>query len=450
METLALDVRLDSSESPVGVLVRDQRGGLAFAYDQDYVSRPGAISLSLSLPLTAEPFAEAVARPFFDNLLQERDGALSDIMAREGIARDDIAGLLFHLGKDCAGALSVLPSGSPPTKVPGDYQRDYQRLDDDRLIAIVDSLHTRRRLPPGADDPSPLAGMQSKIALTLLPEGSLAEPIPGTGAPTTHILKVPDQEHVHDGSLEYEAMRLSHAVGFSTADVSLLPIAGIEVLLVTRFDRALDRDGRVIRIHQEDFAQALGLPSALKYERRGVPGRRFDVDAVRRILDATDDPAGEREFFIQATLFDLFVGNVDGHAKNFALLHEPGGRIRTSPRYDILPTRLDDTLTDELAYKIGEAATLDEISGEDFDLFLKTMGIPSAAARGRLSRRYATEIANKLAEHLDRLGRGGQKPLADLIASNMRTLLGALDIEVPGPAKDRDTYIGRAGGWLLS
>lgn len=450
MEALALDVRLDSSENPVGVLVRDQRGGLAFAYDRAYVSKPGAISLSLSLPLTADPFEEAVARPFFDNLLQERDGALSDIMAREGIARDDIAGLLFHLGKDCAGALSVLPAGSPPTKVPGDYQKDYQRLEDDRLIAIVDSLHKRRRLPAGTDDPSPLAGMQSKIALTLLPNGSLAEPFPGSGAPTTHILKVPDQEHIHDGSLEYEAMRLSQGVGFSTSDVSLLPLAGIEVLLVTRFDRALDSDGRIVRIHQEDFAQALGLPSSLKYERRGAPGRRFDVDAVRRILDATDDPAGERELFIQATLFDLLVGNVDGHAKNFALLHEPGGRIRTAPRYDILPTRLDDTLTDELAYKIGEAKTLDEISGEDFDLFLKTMGIPSAAARRRLSKRYATEIANKLAEHLDRLGKGGQKPLADLIASNMRTLLGALDIEVPGPAKDRDAYIGRAGGWLLS
>jgi serine/threonine-protein kinase HipA len=194
------------------------------------VSQPGAISLSLSLP---EPFEEAVARPFFDNLLQERDGALSDIMAREGIARDDIASLLFHLGKDCAGALSVLPAGSPPTKVPGDCQEDYQRLEDDRLIAIVDSLHKRRRLPAGTDDLSPLAGMQSKTALTLLPEGSLAGPLPGSGAPTTHILKVPDQEHIHDGSLEYEAMRLSHAVGFSTADVSLLPLAGIEVLLVT-------------------------------------------------------------------------------------------------------------------------------------------------------------------------------------------------------------------------
>ncbi|MDH7809435.1 MULTISPECIES: HipA N-terminal domain-containing protein [unclassified Rhizobium] len=124
MEVLALDVRLDSAQEPVGVLVRDQRGGLAFAYDEAYVSQPGAISLSLSLPLTREPFEEAVARPFFDNLLQERDGALYDIMAREGIARDDIAGLLFHLGKDCAGALSVLPAGSPPTKVPGDYEKD--------------------------------------------------------------------------------------------------------------------------------------------------------------------------------------------------------------------------------------------------------------------------------------------------------------------------------------
>lgn len=450
MEVLALDVRLDSSADPVGVLVRDQLGSLAFAYNENYASQPGAISLSLSLPLTPEPFEEAVTRPFFDNLLQERDGALSDIMAREGISRDDIAGLLFYLGKDCAGALSVLPAGSPPTKVPGDYQRDYQRIEDNRLVAIVESLHRRRRLPAGTDDPSPLAGMQSKIALTLLPDGSLAEPMPGSGAPTTHILKVPDQDHVRDGSLEYEVMKLSKEIGFSTADVSLLPIAGLNTLLVTRFDRARDSNGRVTRIHQEDFAQALGLPSALKYERRGLPGRRFDVSSIRRVLDATADPAGEKERFIQATLFDLFVGNADAHAKNFALLHEAGGRILTSPRYDILPTRLDDTLTDELAYRIGDATTLEDISREDFDAFLETLGISSPTARQRLLKRYAKEIATRLAGHLDRLGRTGQKPLADLIASNMRTLLGSLDIDVPGPARDRDTYIGRAGGWLLS
>ncbi|MGK9055038.1 hypothetical protein KXS03_26060 [Neorhizobium petrolearium] len=73
---------------------------------------------------------------------------------------------------------------------------------------------------------------------------------------------------------------------------------------------------------------------------------------------------------------------MDGHAKNFALLHEPSGRLRTAPRYDILPTRLHHTLIDELAYKIGEATTLDAITRDDFDVFLKIIGIPSA---GRVS-----------------------------------------------------------------
>ncbi|TIL55465.1 MAG: type II toxin-antitoxin system HipA family toxin, partial [Mesorhizobium sp.] len=131
--------------------------------------RSDATALSLSLPLAEEPYNDVITRAFFDNLLQERDGVLTDVMAREGIARDDIAGLLYHLGKDCAGALSVLPSGSPPTKVPGNYERDYLPIPPDRMIAIVKALNERKRLPDGTEDPSPLAGVQSKIALTVLP-----------------------------------------------------------------------------------------------------------------------------------------------------------------------------------------------------------------------------------------------------------------------------------------
>ena len=189
MGPLALDVRLDGHDEPVGVLIRDDRGALAFAYREDYVSASDATPLSLSLPLGPEPYDDAIARPFFDNLLQERDSALTDIMAREGLSRDDIAGLLFHVGKDCAGALSVLPMGAPPAKVPGDYDRDYTALSPERLEAIVDALHERRRLPEGTEDPSPLAGMQSKIALTVLPDGRFAVPNPGTGAPTTQMLE---------------------------------------------------------------------------------------------------------------------------------------------------------------------------------------------------------------------------------------------------------------------
>ncbi|GLS34741.1 phosphatidylinositol kinase [Mesorhizobium tianshanense] len=434
MEILALDVRLDGYADPVGVLVRDNKGAVAFAYKAEYLSDPDSTPLSLSLPLTTDPYEDVVTRPFFDNLLQERDGALADIMARESLARDDIAGLLFHIGKDCAGALSVLPAGAPPTKVPGVYDQDYVPIPPDRLKAIVESLHKRRRLPEGTEDPSPLAGVQSKIALTLLPDGTLAEPNPGSGAPTTHILKVPDQDHLQDALLEAEAMHVSQALGFETAEAVVTPIADINALLVTRFDRGLDKQNRIVRIHQEDFAQALGLPASFKYERRGVEGRRFDVSGIRRILEATGDPAGEKDTFIRATLFDLLIGNADGHAKNFALLFEQGGRIRMAPRYDILPTRLDDRLTDELAYKIGSARTLNEVTIANFEGFLQAMGIDSAAARRRIRLRHTNEIASRLATHLAELNKGGMKRFADLIASNTRILLGALAVDVPDAA----------------
>lgn len=450
MDMLSLDVRLDGFDEPVGVLARDGNGAVAYAYRPDYVANPEAIALSLSLPLTDEPYGDVVARPFFDNLLQERDTALADIMAREGLARDDVAGLLFHLGKDCAGALSVLPAGAPPVKLPGDYGSDYARIDLERMQQIVDALHRRRRLPDGAADPSPLAGVQSKIALTILPDGSFAEPLPGSGAPTTHILKVPDQGHLHDARDEAEALALSRTLGFETTDAEVVPFGEIEALLITRFDRALTEDGKVVRIHQEDFAQALGLPAALKYERRGTPGRRFDAPAIRRVLEATADPAGEKVIFIRATLFDLMIGNTDGHAKNFALLHEAGGRIRMAPRYDLLPTRLDANLTDELAFRIGAADRLEAISANDFSAFLEALGIDGAAARTRMRAGYTADIAGSMAEQLAGLDKRAMKRFADLIASNIATLTAAFGLGTPAVVGQRDAFVDRGGGWLMS
>ncbi|KAA0575769.1 type II toxin-antitoxin system HipA family toxin [Azospirillum sp. B21] len=47
-------------------------------------------------------------------------------------------------------------------------------------------------------------------------------------------------------------------------------------LLVTRYDR-VQRDGRWLRVHQEDFCQALGKPPGAKYERNrsGMTGPRL-------------------------------------------------------------------------------------------------------------------------------------------------------------------------------
>lgn len=450
MPALVLDVRLDGFADPIGLLVRDERGSVSFAYRADYLARNDAVRLSLSLPLAEEPFADPVTRSFFDNLLQERGSALSTLMAREGLARDDVAGLLFHLGKDCAGALSILPTGSPPVKVPGDLDTDYVVLDPERLDAIVSSLHFEQRLPPGSQDPSPLAGMQSKIALTLLPDGRLAEPREGLGAPTTHILKVPDRQHPQDARLEATSLELSQLCGLATCNARVLTFAGIDALLVTRFDRARDDHGRIVRLHHEDFAQALGLPAQLKYERNGIEGRRFDARAIGRLLASTDDPIGSRDAFVRATLFDLLVGNVDGHAKNFALLHKPTGGVGLAPRYDILPTRLDPNLTDELSFSIGTAKRLEDITPQDFTAFLANLGITSAAAARRVRDRHAGTIATALAGQLQELDQLGMKRFTDLIAHNIRMLLDAFALAPPAAALDRDAFVARGGGWLMS
>jgi serine/threonine-protein kinase HipA len=449
MTPLTLDVRLDGFPRPIGILARCAEGALAFAYTAAHLARPDALPLSLSLPLTDEPYGDVVTRAFFDNLLQERDGALNDVMARQGLARDDVAGLLLHLGKDCAGALSVLAAGAPPVKVPGDPATDYRVLSAERLAAIATALRDRRRLPEGTSDPSPLAGVQSKIALTLLPDGGLAEPLPGTGAPTTHILKIPDREHPRDAVLEAATLDLSRALGFETSQAAVVEIGGIPALLVRRFDRALDRDGRIVRLHQEDFAQALGLPAALKYERRGTAARRFDAAGIRRVLDATDNPAEERDRIIRATLFDLMTGNVDNHAKNFALLHIGRDRVVVAPRYDLLPTRLDPNLTDELAFRIGTATSLAAVTGADLYAFLETLGVRGAARR-RVSERHARALAEGLGATLAELDRKGMKLYADLIAANLRQLLPALGVDVPPAARHRDAFIGGGGGWLVS
>jgi serine/threonine-protein kinase HipA len=283
-----------------------------------------------------------------------------------------------------------------------------------------------------------------------LPNGRFALPNAGSGAPTTHILKVPDRDHPKDAIYECEALNLSCSLGFNTAAAEVLNIDGIDALLVTRFDRAHNEAGEVIRLHQEDFAQALGLPPSLKYERYGQPGRRFDADAIRGVLDETDEPVKERDNFIGATFFDLFAGNVDAHAKNHGLFHLAHGGCRTTPRYDIMPTRLDPDLTDELPFTIGAAKRLSEITVDDVDAFLGKLGIAGAAAKKRVRTRHANFVAQRLADQLEELSDKRLKVFADLIAANIRNLMPVLGLNVPKAARERDAFVARGGGWLGS
>jgi len=432
-----LDVRLEAFADPIGRLSSNDAGGIGFAYAPDYLARNDALQLSMSLSLTEEPFGDFETRSFFDNLLPERDTARADIIAKYGLANDDIVGILFHLGRDCPGAVSVLPEGAPPVKLPGDLSHDYEPYSDALLNASVRALYERRPLPVDAQDPSPLAGVQSKLAVTRLEDGRLASP--RNGAPTTHILKVPQERHERDVDREQRAMTLSRACGFDTAATEVLAIDGVPVLLVTRYDRQIT-EGKVQRLHQEDFCQALGLPSRLKYERNGRPGRRFDVHRVRDILDRCVDPISERQRFLEITLFDTLIGNVDGHAKNFSLFHLPGNRFRTTPRYDVLPTMLDRQTTDQFAYDIGTAATLEALDAAAFDRFLVDLGLGTAAGRRRIAGASLSKAIDRMNAAVAAIGKA-DKDFGDLVATRIRTLCRNMDRAIPEPAASMDTFV---------
>src|SRR5690606_3031426 len=155
--------------------------------------------------------------------------ARADIIAKYRLANDDIVGILFYLGKDCAGAVSVLPHGAPPTKVPGRLEHDYRPYSDQELRDIVAALYLRQHLPQDLAAPSPLAVIQRKIAVARLPDGRLAEAT--SSAPTTHILKVPQERHERDAQREHIAMTLSSTSGFETAKSEFLEISSIPALL---------------------------------------------------------------------------------------------------------------------------------------------------------------------------------------------------------------------------
>jgi serine/threonine-protein kinase HipA len=205
-------------------------------------------------------------------------------------------------------------------------------------------------------------------------------------------------------------------------------------------------EDRVYRVHQEDFAQALGLPADLKYERRGREGRRFDAAAIARILDATDRPALAREQFLRLTLFNLLVGNNDNHAKNHALLHVPGQAPVLAPFYDLVPVQMVAGFREDLAFRIGDAYLPHEITVADLEGFCVALGIPAAGAR-----RILVSTAKELLETIEGLSADfsqEMRPLDNLIGEVATRLNAELGLDLA--LRERDAHVVRGGGWNLS
>lgn len=317
----------------VGVLRREATGAVDFQYANAWLDFPGAFPVSLSLPLREDRYIGAPVINVFDNLLPDGDAVRKRIAERVGAGGTDAYSLLTALGHDCVGALQFLSDGANPGKAGA---VDGNLVTDVDIAAIVNNLASS---PLGMSEDKDfrisIAGAQEKTAL-LRKDGNWFKPA-GTTA-TTHILK-PQIGQLPNGidlsnsvENEYLCLKLLAALGVPTADTQIADFGDRRTLIVERFDRRWTRDGRLLRLPQEDICQALSVPPTRKYQSDGGPGMRDII----QLLKGSDAPEQDIATFMRACMLFWMLGATDGHAKNFSITIGPGGRFRLTPLYDVL------------------------------------------------------------------------------------------------------------------
>jgi serine/threonine-protein kinase HipA len=306
-------------------------------YTAAWLESPQSRPLSLSLPFTATRQIEgAVVESYFDNLLPDSDSVRKQINTRFKTKWASAFTLLEAIGRDCVGAVQLLPLGQAPD---GFDALKYEPLTTAQVESHVQNMGAQAGL--GLQDEwhdfrLSIAGAQEKTALLRLGD-AWCRPLGAT--PTTHILK--PQIGITQGrqfdlsqSVENEWLcnQIIQRLGLPAAESEIGDFGATRVLVVTRFDRQSIQAGWIARLPQEDFCQAKGVASASKYEEMGGPG----MDACLEVLKNSQAPQEDGRTFLCAQLLFWLLAATDGHAKNFSLFVLRQGAYRMTPLYDVL------------------------------------------------------------------------------------------------------------------
>jgi serine/threonine-protein kinase HipA len=310
---------------------------MEFAYDDSWRAADEARPLSLSLPLTLDAHTHkgAAVEAYFDNLLPDSEPIRRRLQDRFHAASRGAFDLLAAIGRDCVGAVQLLPPDEPP----GDIRKiDAHPLTTAAIAAELAGVTSPTSLAGELKDfRISIAGAQEKTAF-LKHHGKWCRPIGST--PTTHIFKLPlglvgNRQADMRTSVENEWLcaRIVAAFGIPIASCEIGEFGASKVLMVERFDRALHSSGKYwLRLMQEDFAQATGTPWHRKYQADGGPG----LAAIARILRGSQESQRDLTTLFRAQLLFWMLAATDGHAKNFSIRILAGGHFQLTPLYDVL------------------------------------------------------------------------------------------------------------------
>lgn len=392
---LEVDIEIMGRRKEVGSISGESEFTAVFSYSPDYVRSRDSMPISASLPLREEAFNPGQTRSFFEGLLPE--GFMRRAIARNNrVDADDYLSLLGMLGSECPGAISIRAEDYMPAD-PG------YKIPEETAMYELASGSTDAAARLSAEAELSLPGTSGKIGAYKGEDGSWL--MPEGGAASTHILK--------QSNTRYEGIVQNERLAFMTAEALGIEVPGSEilsfrrkggrtetVLATERYDRTTDGSVRKIdgmncplRLHQEDFGQAMGISTANKYEHAGKHHMR---DMFRVLREKSASPIEDQMKLWDIIGFNYLIGNTDGHIKNFSIIYDANMRsARLAPAYDMVSTIVYDNRTDDMAFAIGGVGKWNDIDRSAFEkacvecrlntrLFMKRFDEMSARFEGAL------------------------------------------------------------------
>ena len=344
----------------VGVWYASRSAVPIFKYDPQWVMSFSARALSLSLPITAgssEHRGDVVAN-YFDNLLPDSAEIRKRLAARFNTRSTGAFDLLTAIGRDCAGAVQLLPEGMQPR---GWDRIESEPVTEEQVEGILKGvtsdaplgLRQADRVGESNDEDFriSIAGAQEKTALLRIGQ---AWHRPRGATPTTHILKLPlglvgNMRADLTESIENEWLcaQIVRELGLQVAVTEMAVFGNQKALVVERFDRrwrgiatgvansagfVAPPQAWIARLPQEDLCQATGTAPSRKYESDGGPSMPNCVKVLAGSAKADTD----RRDFVLTQLAFWMLAATDGHAKNFSIFHRRGSTFTMTPLYDVI------------------------------------------------------------------------------------------------------------------
>lgn len=372
----------------VAKIYLDLNKTFCFEYSDTWLNSPKAFAISQSLPLNRITYTDD-AELFFSNLIPE--AKLRKLVAsRLGISENNNFSFLQALGEDCAGAFVISPEAPPLKKKNLVYNEIH-------LDKIIDTYKKQPIFYLGFEPKEmrlSLAGAQDKVAIFYDDEKFF---LPGNEqSASSHILKLPSKDYAYLTQNEFFVSLLANDCELITQPMQLIGKKNFTALLIERYDRYKDKSG-IHRLHQEDFCQALAISHDQKYEAEGGPTFKQAFDLIETVSSKVIE---DQQHLLKWIFFNICVGNCDHHGKNLSIRRNQNNQWSQSPFYDLLCTKVYDSISKKQAMSIGGSFDGANLSSKHWQTLTKEVNYSFRKFRDDIAYPVIDTIQISLDEHL--------------------------------------------------